>query len=193
MSLTAAQRRLLTHRLQAALGAISDRTAARVAAVWADVEGVTDADLEKFAKAAGPFTSAAKDASVVASSGFYATVLGLPAVSVLADDVPTAFDALSPFIVARKALGNGYPFEDALRMGGSAAQASVDDLVVSTSRQSGDVFLTKSGASVRGWERVAEPGSCPWCRARDGGIYDTSAAADYGHDRCRCAPVPLAG
>ena len=193
MALTAVQRRALTHRLQDALGVITDRTAAQVARMWADVGGVTDADLEAFAKAVGPATTAAKDAAILTSSGFYATVLGLPPVAVLASEVPTAFDALAPFIVARKALGDGYPFDEALRMGGSAAQASTSDFVVSTSRRSGDVFLSNSGASALGWERIAEAGACLWCRARDGGIYDSSAAADYGHDRCRCAPVPVAG
>lgn len=193
MALSPEARRALTRRLQAALALVSARAIPLIDNAWARVDGVTDADHARFVAATATTAEAAKAAAMNAAAGYYALLLGVRPASLTPADVATLFDHLAPFLAARKALADGYDFADAMRIGGSTAQASTRGLTISTARTTGDVFAAKAGVRVRGWERNAEANACPWCRGLDGVIFDSSAAADFGHDRCNCTASPLAG
>jgi hypothetical protein len=172
---------------------IAARAERPVDLAWTRIAGVTDDDHAAFMVATATAATAAKTASMTSAVGYYAALLGVPAVSIRPSEVGTAFDHLAPFLAARKALSDGYEFTEALRIGGSTAQASVRGLTISTARTTGDVFTAKAGLNVVGWERNAEAKACPWCSNLDGVIFDSSAAGDFGHDRCNCTVSPLVG
>jgi len=43
---------------------------------------------------------------------------------------------------------------------------------------------------VRGWQRVAAPGSCDWCSERSGQLIGDDSSFD-DHDGCNCSPEPI--
>lgn len=192
MALTATQRRTLTRRYQALLEAIAARAVPLVNQQWNALTAYRDEDLEAFTLATAPIADATKRAALTTATGYYATTLAVAPPPILLADVATVFDTLAPFIVTRKALGNGASLQEAAVMGRSTAQASTRDLTISTARTTGDVFADRAGVQITAWERNANTGACPWCVERDGGVYDTAEAGDFGHDRCGCTVSPLA-
>lgn len=81
------------------------------------------------------------------------------------------------------------PFEEALRVGRSTAQAVGFDFVQSSARRTGDVAAARSGVDVT-WRRVPGAKSCDWCRLVAGQTYRTAESADFGHERDDCDVVP---
>ena len=194
MAPSRAQRLVLTRRLQQRLTMTADRATRPVAAAW-DRLGPNwrDDDLRAFTATVAPHVNGAKQASLAVSTGYYAALLDVRAPALTVADVPTSFSAESGFIVARKALGDGLPIVDAARMGRSAVEASVRDLVISTSRASGDAVAESVDLQVVGWRRNAEANSCDWCAALDGVVFMTATDGDFGHDRCNCTLEPVTG
>jgi hypothetical protein len=192
VALSRAQRLVLTRRLQQRLTSISERAVRPVAASWMRLgPNWRDDDLRAFLADVAPHVDAAKRAALSVSTGYYAGVFGVRPPPLSPADVPVRFAGETAFIVARKALADGYEIAEAARMGGSAAEAAVRDLVISTSRTSGDVVAESTGISVTGWERKAEAGACEWCQGLDGVVFVTAADGDFGHDRCNCTLEPV--
>lgn len=193
MALPTSQRLAITRRLQAQLTAIAERSVVPVDRAWLALNDYRDEDAARFTKAVGPSTSAASTAARSIATGYYGAVLGVPAPAISAAELAVAFDALAPFIATRKAVADGYPLDEAAVIGRSTAHAQVRNLTISTARRTGDVFVEKSGVRIRGWERNAEAKACPWCASKDGLIFHTAEAGDFGHDRCNCTVSPLVG
>lgn len=96
-----------------------------------------------------------------------------------------------PFGIVWKALADGHPLDDAIRMG----RTRLTTLAVT------DVLLAMKVATdlvggqdqrITGWVRVADGGACDLCSAADGTVY--SSADDMGiHPGCGCTLDPVLG
>jgi hypothetical protein len=87
-------------------------------------------------------------------------------------------------------LSQGRPFDEALEVGRSTAQAVAFDFVQSAARLTGDVVAKKSERTVK-WQRVPSPGACEWCVEVAGQLYNSAESADFGHERCDCDAIPV--
>lgn len=157
---------------------------------WDALDDYDEERIEQFAATVAPLTAGAKTATVAASTAFYAVMLDMTPPGVRAVDVPSVLAIRDPFTATWHALSMGRPYDEAVAVGRSTALASGETFIQSTARKSGDAFAASSGRRIR-YQRVAEPGACSWCRTRDGGIYTSADAADYGHVRCNCDVVPV--
>jgi hypothetical protein len=109
---------------------------------------------------------------------------------VRAGDVELEADLRGPFRATWHALSQGRPFDEALEVGRSTAQAVAFDFVQSAARLTGDVVAKKSERTVK-WQRVPSPGACEWCVEVAGQLYNSAESADFGHERCDCDAIPV--
>jgi hypothetical protein len=128
---------------------------------------------------------------VALSSGFYATILGTRAPRVDPTRLGVHFDARGPFTAFWHALKVGREPEDALASGRFALESSTGRFVVSNARRTGDHVAAKSGQPAPRWQRVPSADACPWCRKVALQTYLSAETADFGHDGCACAAVPV--
>jgi hypothetical protein len=182
----------LTRRYQRLLTGVSLRTIAALVAAWDALDGFRDDDLPGWVQAATPPTVAAKAAATSLATGYAAVILGVSAPAVRPSEVATGFDMERSFITVRSALSDGHTFTEARQMGLSVAEAQAHDLTVRTAREASNVAAEKTGTRIGGWLRTAEADPCPWCRRRDGLVYDDFDTAKVGHDRCGCSVTPVA-
>jgi hypothetical protein len=157
--------------------------------MWDDLDNYTDADLEAFTARAAPLLAGAKAATVATAAAFFALAMSTRPAPVAAKDVPVEPRITHPFLATWHALKEGRPLPDAIAAGRSQAEAVGFDFVQSTSRQTGDYVAKSSGQSVK-WRRIPNPGACSWCSNVARRTYRTSAAANFGHDRCFCITAP---
>lgn len=184
-------RRPLTVRFQQSLRTIGTRTSPALARAWTGLDAYNEADIEAFTTKTAPALNAAKFAAVRQAAGYYALTAGVRAVGVKADLITTQPDTRAPFIATWLALKNGTPFEEALTNGASRLDAVADNFIVSSARQTGDVVAERAGLQIRGWERVPDGDTCPWCLEVSPGFYTSAESADFGHDRCGCSAEPI--
>lgn len=167
-----------------------DATSRAMVAAWDALPGYDEADLIRYAARVQPLLEGAKGATVASATAFYAHVLGVTPPSVPAARVPTVAPVRDPFTAMWHALSESRPYEEAIVVGRSTAEATGSSFIQSTARLTGDAFTAAADLSVR-WQRVAEPKACDWCAKRDGNVHLSSSDGDYGHDRCGCDVVPL--
>ena len=160
-------------------------------AAFVQLPGHDEADAARYIAAMGPVVAGAKAATTSTSAAFSALLLDLPTPAVTAQMVATSANLRTPFTAMWHAFSEHRPYTEALAAGRSAAEATGESFVQSTARRTGDAVAEVTGQKIR-WQRVAEPGSCPWCAERNGGIYISAADGDYGHDRCHCDVIPVA-
>jgi hypothetical protein len=158
-------------------------------AAWDAMPSHDRADIERFTKRTAPALVGAKAATVALSSGFFALALGIRPVAVAVDDIALDLSTDAPFLAMWHALSQGTAFDEAMRVGRSAAESIGFDFVQSASRRTGDFVADASGRSVR-WSRVPGSGACAWCLQVAEGLYTSAEAADFGHNRCDCVAVP---
>lgn len=171
------------------IAAQAARSTSQLTGQWDRLGSYDEADIARLATQAAPIVTATKAAAVSTSAAFYATELGTPPTGVPVGEVATDLDLRAPFTSVWHALAERRPYDEAVVAGRSVLEASIRDFVTSTSRRTGDMVASRSGIAVQ-WVRVAEPGCCDWCSARDGGIYPSAEAGDYGHNRCACDMIP---
>lgn len=181
-ALLARYRRLIAGRRTVAARAL--------AAAWAALDSYDEADVDAYIAKVTPLIFAAKRSTVAATTAYYAAALGEAPAAVSSASVATTIDLRAPFTAMWHALAEGRPYEEALSAGRSVAEATGEEFVQSTARRTGDAVSAARRQPIR-HRRVAEPGACPWCVSRNGGVYYTAESADYGHDRCRCDVVPI--
>ena len=177
-------------RFRLLLNAQRTRTSAVLGVAWDQLEGYDAEHVAGFTKTVTPTVNGAKSAVVATASAFYSHILGIAPQPVPASSIAAILDLRSPFTATWHALSAGRPYAEAVAAGRSAVEGTGDTFLQSAARLTGDKVAESAGVSTR-WERVAEPDACPWCEERNGGIYPTSEAADYGHDNCHCDPVPV--
>jgi hypothetical protein len=179
----------LLRRYKTQIARYRNRTSLLLVAAWDELGGYDEANINEYAERTLPALNGAKTAAVALSSGFFAVALGVRPVGVRPDDVDVNPDIRGPFRAAWHALNTGRPFEEALRVGRSTAQAVGFDFVQSTARRTGDVVAAASGQTVT-WRRVPGAKACDWCRQVAGQRYRTAESADFGHERDDCDVVP---
>lgn len=184
-------RRPLTRRFQQSLRRISNASTPAIARAWNGLDAYDEADIDTFASKSAPTLNAAKFAAVRQAAGYYALTSGVRAVGVQAKSILVEPDTRAPFIATWLALKNGAPFEVAVENGASRLDALVDNLVVSSARQTGDEVVERSGLRIVGWERVPDGNACPWCEEVAAGFYASAESADFGHDNCGCSAEPI--
>lgn len=167
-----------------------DATSLALVAAWGKLPSYDEADVEEFEALAAPSLGAGQAASVALSAAFFALVLDLPPVGVDPSEVGITPDTRGPFRATWHALAMGRPFEEAVTVGRSTAQAVGFDFVQSSARRTGDAVAARSGVGVR-WQRVPGAKSCDWCRRVAGNHYRTAESADFGHERDDCDVVPV--
>lgn len=165
------------------------RTAAGLVSVWDGLGSYDEGDVARFAAAVNPLLAGVKDATVAASTAFYALLADLPPPTVTAAAVPVDPRLRAPFTAMWRAFSQGRPYDEAREVGRSVAGATGEDFVTSTARRTGDAFAEVTGRSTR-WTRVPSGGACAWCQTVAGQTYQSSLSADFGHDRCNCVAVP---
>lgn len=178
----------LLARHRTSLEAQRERVARALWLIWDNLPSYDDPAL--FRVAAEPLLAGAKAATVARSDAFYSLLLDVEVEGVDPADVLTSPRWEGPFHAVWKALGDGHEWEDALRIGRSEVEAMSSTFLQSTARRTGDEVAVSNNRPTR-WRRVANPDACRWCLDRSGGIYPTSTAADYGHNRCYCDVVPI--
>jgi hypothetical protein len=182
---------VLTDRHKRAQANISSRTASRIVAVWDSLPTIGEEQYEAFLAAIAPFLTAAKQAAVTSSTGFYAAVLETRPPAIPVGSVDVEYRGRTPFTATWHALSEGRPYVEAVDAGRSIAEAQTERFVVSTSRRTGDAVVKATGRDVR-WRRVPSSKACPFCVNAAGQLYRSAESADFGHDRCGCAAVPAA-
>lgn len=165
------------------------RAAALLVLLWDRLEKYDDDDMETYARLAEPSLVGAKTAAVAVSVAFTARALGVTVPAIASSTVPVEADLRAPFLSMRHALAMERPFDEAVRVGRSTADATGSTFVQSTTRRTGDLVAEAVGKRPR-WVRTPGAGSCPWCLQAAQTTYASSAAADFGHDRCDCDAVP---
>lgn len=166
-----------------------DRTSALLIAAWTKLPNIDEANVAGFEAVTAAPLAGAKAASVTLSASFFSLAMGIRPIGVAPADVLIDADTRGPFRAAWHALSMGRPYEEALEVGRSTAQAVGFDFVQSAARRTGDVVAEKSGEKVR-WTRVPGGNACDWCQLVAGQSYLTAESADFGHERDDCDVVP---
>jgi hypothetical protein len=178
-------------RFRQIIGRQRDATSRAMVAAWVALPSYDEEDASHYEARVAPLLEGAKIAAVAASTAFYSLTLKIAPPPVRPVNVRTVAPLREPFTATWHALSEGRSYDEALTAGRSVAEAVGSDFVTSTSRLTGDaVAMTLDTATIK-WTRMASPGACDWCADRDGGIYPSAEAGDYGHARCGCVVVPL--
>lgn len=165
------------------------RTAAILIDAWDALPAYDEDDLEQFTLRTATPLAGAKAAAVGLSAGFFALALGVAPVAVAPTSILIDPDLRGPFRATWHALAVGRPFDDAVRVGRSTAQAVGFDFVQSSARRTGDHVAAASGIELR-WRRSPGAKSCAWCRNLSTFTWPTAESADFGHERDDCDVVP---
>lgn len=180
----------LTARHKLVIARIIARSSVGLLAAWDALNSWDSDDVPRYAQLVAPIVAPARAAAVTQSTAFYASVFGVrpPALS---SGIGPEFAPERGFTALWHALSQGRPFDEALAAGRAASEAHLARTIVSTSRLTGDVVAERSGKRVR-WRRVPDGDACPFCVTASLQTYLSSQTADFGHDRCSCAAVPIA-
>lgn len=181
------QRRALVTRYQTRTAAIGEQTGQQLSRLWLDVGPEFDM-LPAFAEQAEPILGPPKAATVRFASALYGVLSGQRPTGINPDDVEVPDRLRDPFIAYWRAINQGNDTPDALISGAARAEAVARDFVTSAGRRTGDVVV--SGRYVQ-WQRLTDGRACDWCISMTVHTWDSSEAADFGHDRCGCTPVPV--
>lgn len=96
------------------------------------------------------------------------------------------FDAMA----AKLKTPTGWDYSEVVAAGRDAAEAMAHDAVFRTARET---VAGVAGPDFQEWGRAIGPKACTWCISMSTHVWDTAEAATFGHDRCDCVAVPVAG
>lgn len=178
----------ITDAFTRVLDHLADTTQARLVATFDTLGGYDEDAAWLFRSRVRPLITSAAQASINASSG-YLTALGMevgPASGLVVAD--SAARCLEPFDRLGRNLNSGMQWMDAVTGARSMASALGDDAVYRTARN-GIAQMSKTPVK---WQRRLSSKCCDWCMNLSGVEFFSAAQATFGHNRCRCVPVPLA-
>lgn len=181
----------LTAEFQRVLIALGEHSTPHLQALWAKLPNYDEPQVERFAREATPFLTAAKLVAVRHAVGYYSLAAGTSPIAVPIDAIAVNADMREPFISIWNALKHGEPFDSAVAAGSGRVDAVVRNLVTSSARRTGDLVIGQSGRKFHGWRRIPDAHACPWCIQVAGQRYKTAESADFGHDRCGCTAQPV--
>lgn len=185
------QRLLATRRFQATIANVIDRATPALHRAWDALDSIDEESVAVLTTGVTPTMAAVKQAAVRSATGYYSILSGARPPSILAAEIPTIANMRDPFISVWQSLAAGNDYTDALLAGRARIEAVVSDFAVSTTRQTGGVFVAKTGRNVGGWERIPDAGACDWCQDVAGQTYYSAETADFGHSRCACTAAPI--
>lgn len=183
-----AQARLLTTRYQTRTAAIGERTARDLSRLWLDV-GYDFAAVDEFTAEAVTLTAPPKATTVRLASAFYGFLMDARPQAIRPDAIAVPEAWRDPSIAFWRAINSGRPYEEAIAAGRARAEAVARNLIVSTGRRTGDHIAEANRYPTR-WRREPDGNACAWCQSLTVETWDSAEAADFGHDRCGCTPVP---
>lgn len=177
----------LTRRYQALTRRYADGAARVVASAWVDLGSCDPNDVARLAGRAGPVVDVLSARAASATAGYLAAILEEPVTPATVIVEP---DWDSAFIALRRSLANGHDFATAVESGRLRSEAVGSNAVVSTSRRAADEV---AGPRIVGWRRTLSGNACQWCSTVATQRYHSAESADFGHDHCHCAVVPIFG
>lgn len=183
----------LVRRYQSRLGFLADTAAFAMASAWDRLGSYDEPDVARYTDSTARAATAAREASVRLSAGFYTALGSSPPVPVDPAAIPVEPATRDPFIAYWQALKSGELWADAILVGHGRAEAVGTNLVVRSARLTGDVTIAATGQQVVGWRRVLRGTSCAWCATVATQRYHSSDSANFGHQRCDCTVVPIYG
>lgn len=158
--------------------------------IWDSFDNYDDSFVDELTTRSAKTMAATKAAAMRSAVGFYSILAGVRPPVIRPDELDLVPDMREPFISTWQALASGRTLTDAIAAGKSRVEAVVIGYAVSSARQTGDIFVAKTNIENAGWERVPDGNACDWCLSLTDITYASAAAADFGHDRCGCTPVP---
>lgn len=184
-------RQPLTRRFQTTLALLAARGTAPIQRAWDDLDTYDETSVDTLAVAAERPLETVKTATVRQSTGYYSVLSGRPAPRIGLAEVAVVAAMRDPFIATWRALASGNNYDAAVAAGRARIEAVVTNFTTSTARQTGGVFVAKTGLRTVGWERITNASACDWCEEVSAQLYSSAESADFGHDRCSCSAVPL--
>lgn len=175
-----------------------DAAAARTEKLFARLVGTNleESAVAAFAEAAAAATAdvrilGAELAEALASDALDRDLgLNLARILAAADDAEVW---RQPFISGWQALASGHNFDHAVEVARLRAGQVGRDEVTRAVRSTMSAVDARHGARIGGWRRSPNGGACDWCHTVARQRYKSAASADFGHDDCHCAPVPIVG
>jgi hypothetical protein len=163
---------------------------------WTGLGQYNAPDVARFLAVVVPLIVAAQRYSVTLSDAYVARVLGrhplgldpAPILATLRGDTTPQSVYRRPFVTVWSDLAAGSPYEAAVAAGQARAEASAA-MDVQLASRAGLQAVQDADPRIRGWERKADPGACPYCRLLDG-VKLARADAAATHPRCGCSIVP---
>lgn len=174
-------------------------TADAMSALWDRFRPVTDADLERWLRAAVPLMQGAQRASAVSAVGYldaYGRIAGYPqqldvdidaVLAGLRDGIGPAEVYTRPVITVRKGISDGREVVDALRLGGERLRATASTDVMLAGREAGREAMGQM-RHVVGYRRTVNPGACRYCLLCSTQRYHVRDLQPC-HANCKCSPV----
>lgn len=188
----------VVRRYQSTYGRYRAITATQALTAWG-LANVDQAAAEQFVAAIVPIVSGAQQA-VASNVDAYTTTLlrqaGIPAATLgvrLGDlrGVPADEVYLRPIITARKALADGKPWTEAMRIGRERLRSTVD-IDVAMAQRAAMVAVAEQRSEITGYRRVLTGMSCAFCATASTQRYRRSELAPL-HPGCDCSVAPLIG
>lgn len=174
-------------------------TADAVTALWERLRPVTDADLERWLRAAVPLMQGAQRTAALSAVGYldaYGRIAGYPehldvdidaVIAGLRDGVGATEVYTRPVITVRKGISDGRDVVDALRLGSERLRATASTDVMLAGRDAGFEAMGQM-RHVVGYRRTVNPGACRYCLLCSTQRYHVRDLQPC-HNNCKCSPV----
>lgn len=175
---------------QAQLRAI---TVQAVANAWQRLPNHDEASVAPFLAFVVPFVLAAQRQSVALTNAFLARALGRQPIGLdtskligaaIRAGTPPEVVYRRPFVTTWTALSNHVPFDTAVNAGLERATGAAAMDVQNTMRHTLRL-VGEADPAILGYQRVPDPGACPFCRLIAGRRY-TTKELQPAHPRCGC-------
>lgn len=181
----------LTHRYQQRLVDIAERAQPTADREWERLKTYDESEIEAFAASIAPLLNLVRRAAAVNTIGYLSVLVARPPLRVAVEHIEVETTFRKPFIAVWQARQADAAESEAVGAGRRRLQALVHDHVISVARRAGDAYAAASELDIARWRRVPSANACEWCHSVAGGVFRSAASADFGHQRCRCTPVPV--
>lgn len=167
-------------------------------ATWDALPTYDETTVDAFLSQVLPIIEAGQRQSVSLTDAFLAAVMGRTSYGLLSDGLtgagvrsgtPPEEVYRRPFVNVWTALKKGAGWDDAVSAGRARVAENAEmDIALSSRATFGAAQEIDDG--IYGYQRIARPGACKFCRAVNG-AYVKSAVASPLHNRCGCSLEPL--
>lgn len=175
-------------------------TSQAIGSIWDALPAYDEANVPDFLNSALPVVRSAQRQSVALTDAFISRSLRRRPIGINPDDVIGANARAGtdpaevyrrPFVTVWTALANNTDYVAALAAGAARATSTAAMDVQLASRGT-FTAVQEADDSIRGYQRVADPGACEFCQSIDG-AFVKSADAMALHNNCGCSLEPITG